>query len=190
MVTRVIDPLSEHGCDNSRLIVIPFFDAVLTAREKGETLSGVLRDMTTREGRDLDEANLQDPALTWLPNAEVGEWWREYCETGTLNPTGEDLVAPVLGVGREENGSARLRWTVNPELSGGLRSFRLYRDGKLWKELGVKPGAPLATSRDAPPEGLREHELVDGEGVEGAYTLSFLDAAGNESPKSEAVKLR
>jgi len=66
----------------------------------------------------------------------------------------------------------------------------LYRDGKLWKELGVKTGSPVATSRDAPPEGLREHELVDGEGVEGTYTLSFLDAAGNESPKSESVKLR
>jgi len=189
-VTRVIDPLSEHGCDNSRLIVIPFFDAVLTAREKGETLSGVLRDMTSLEVRELNERNLHDPALTWLPNPGMGEWWREFSESGTLKPTGENLVAPVLSVSREENGSARLSWTVNPQLGGGLRSFRLYRDGKLWKELGVKPGAPVATSRDAPPEGLREHELMDEEGVEGAYTLSFLDAAGNESPKSEAVKLR
>lgn len=189
-VTRVIDPLSEHGCDNSRLFVIPFFDAVLTAREKGGTLSGVLRDMTSLGVRELNERNLHDPALTWLPNPEVAEWWREFSETGTLKPTGDNPVAPVLSVGREENGSARLSWTVNPRLSGGLRSFRLYRDGKLWKELGVKPGTPVATSRDAPPEGLREHELVDGEGVEGTYTLSYLDAAGNESLKSEAVKLR
>jgi len=189
-VTRVIDPLSEHGCDNSRLFVIPFFDAVLTALENGETLPGVLRDMTSLGVRELNERNLHDPVLTWLPNPGVGEWWREFSETGTLRSAGGDLVAPLLSVSREENGSARLGWTVNPQLGGGLRTFRLFREGKLWKELGVKPGAPVATSRDAPPEGLREHGLVDGEGVEGTYTLSFLDAAGNESPKSEAVKLR
>lgn len=190
-VTRVIDPLSEHGCDNSRLIVIPFFDAVLTAREKGEIVPGTFRDVSDLGMREPSEANHHDPSLTWLPNAEVGEWWREFSETGTLKSSGNGLVAPVLTGIEEENGTVRLRWWVTPELNGGLRSIRLYRNGELWKELGEKPGAPLATSRDAPPEGLRvEEEMVEGEGSEGSYTLSFLDVAGNESPRSEAVVVR
>lgn len=188
-VTRVIDPLSGHGCDNSRLIVIPYFDAVLTAREKGQIPPGTFRDVSDLRVRELNEKNRHDPALTWLPNAELGEWWRDYSENGNLKPSGKDLVAPILTGVAENYGSVRLSWRVIPELNGGLRSFRFYRNGKLWKELGVKPGAPVATSRDAPPEGLREQMMVDQEGREASYTLSFLDASGNESPASEAVRV-
>lgn len=185
-VTRVIDPLSEHGCDNSRLLVIPFFDAVLTAREKGVTLPGALRDMSTLESRMPDEATRADPALTWLPNPDVAEIWREFSEKGTLVPVNGPQKAPEISARRDATGRVTLHWRIDPELAGGVRSLRLYRDGQLWKELGPSVGKPLATSRDAAPEGLRAGPLLDTEVGAASYGLRFLDAAGNESPLAEA----
>lgn len=185
-VTRVIDPLSEHGCDNSRLLVIPFFDAVLTAREKSEPLPGALRDMSTLESRTPDEATRADPSLTWLPNPEVAEIWREFSERGTLVPTNGPLTAPELSATRDATGQVTLHWRIDPELAGGVRSVILYRDGQFWKELGPAVEKPLATSRDAPPEGLRACPVPDTEVGGASYGLRFLDAAGNESPFAEA----
>lgn len=184
-VTRVIDPLSEHGCDNSRLLVIPFFDAVLTAREKGVALSGAFRDMSTLESRVSDEATRADPLLTWLPNREVAEIWREFSEKGTLVPANGPQMAPELSASRDATGQVTLNWRIDPELAGGVRSVILYRDGQLWKELGPAPGKPLATSRDAAPEGLRAGPFLDTEVGAASYGLRFLDAAGNESPLVE-----
>ncbi|OYW30995.1 MAG: hypothetical protein B7Z47_02450, partial [Chthoniobacter sp. 12-60-6] len=79
-VGRVIDPLSEHGCDDSRLVVIPFFDAVLSARLGGGKLPGALVDMESLQERELGEANLRDSKLAWLPNAGLAKLWREFSE--------------------------------------------------------------------------------------------------------------
>jgi len=185
-VARVIDPRSEHGCDDSRLLVIPFFDAVLTARGKGESPPGALRDMATLEPREMNAANRNDPALTWLPSAEVATLWREFSENGTLAPVKGPLQVPALSATREAGGQVRLSWCLVPELSGGVRALHLYRDGQLWKEIGPAAGKSLATSRDAPPEGLRALPFIDKEGGVSSHGLRFLDAAGHESPLVES----
>ncbi|OYW26242.1 MAG: hypothetical protein B7Z47_07815 [Chthoniobacter sp. 12-60-6] len=165
-VGRVIDPLSEHGCDDSRLVVVPFFDAVLSARLGGGKLPGALVDMESLQERELGEANLRDSKLAWLPNAGLAKLWREFSE-----------------------GIVQLNWSVVPALDGGMRTLRIQRDGVLWKELGVKAGARIATSRDAPPEGLRALWIIDESKEAHVYSLTFLDVAGNESPASEVVKV-
>jgi len=184
-VTRVIDPLSEHGCDNSRLLVIPFFDAVLTSREKGVALPGALRDMESFEPREIDTTTRMAPSLTWLPNPEMGEWWREFSEKGTLVSANGPLTAPELFATRGAGGQVSLNWCIVPDLAGGVSSVILYRDGQFWKELGPAPGKPLATSRDAPPEGLRAQPFIDEQGKASTYGLRFRDAAGNKSPAVE-----
>ncbi len=184
-VTRVIDPRSEHGCDDSRLLVIPFFDAVLEARKKGETLPGAMRDMASLDERKLDEAARIDPELTWLPNSEVAGFWREFSEKGTLIPSEGPHRKPLLTATRVAGGLVSLSWRIDPEIAGGVRALRFYRDGKLWKEFGPAPGRPLATSRDAPPDGLRALPFTDEESGAGKYGLRFLDAAGKESPLVE-----
>jgi hypothetical protein len=185
-VCRVIDPSSEHGCDDSRLMSIPFFDAVLCGEAEPQA-PGMLGDIASHEPRALDEAGRADPALAWLPNAGFARLWSEFSQHGTLRPSGPELAAPDLRAGREDDGGVRLAWRIVPELDGGLRGLRLYRDGKLWRELGAEAGASLATGRDSAPEPLRGDGLVDPEGGDRTYELSFLDAAGNESPRSAAV---
>jgi hypothetical protein len=160
-VCRVIDPRSEHGCDDSRLMSIPFFDAVLSGKA---TTQAVV-----------------DTETSWFPNESFAACWREFSEHGTLKPTLPNLTAPKLTVTQDSKGHARLSWCVIPELTGGLRALRFYRDGMLWKELGLKPEDFLATSRDSTPEILRPHELSDDSAGAHSYKLTFLDTAGNES---------
>jgi hypothetical protein len=184
---RVIDPRSEHGCDDSRLLVIPFFDAVLAARLQQAPLPGALADMTSLESQALTPEALRDPSLAWLPTPHLATLWREFSEHGTLRPREARLLAPEVSATRDADGRTHLDWRVIPELAGGLRAVRIYRDGKLWKELGVKPGAYVATSRDAPPEGLRAQGETDADPGPHRYTLTFVDAAGHESPHSKSA---
>ena len=164
-VCRVIDPRSEHGCDDSRLMSISFFDAVLLGNAK--------------------EQASRNSSESWMPNPAFAKLWREFSETGTLRPVEPTLVAPELTVTRDAKGLARLTWRIAPEISGGLRALRVYRDGKLWKEIGLKPTEFLATSRDSTPEVLRGDGMTDDSAEVHTYSLTFLDAAGNESPHSQ-----
>ena len=165
-VCRVIDPRSEHGCDDSRLMSIPFFDAVLS-----------------QEANASPSKNASEP---WLPNPSFSERWREFSEKGTLLPESPPVHAPSLSVTRTAKG-AQLEWRIVPDLDGGLRAIRLYRDDKQWKEIGIDEDAFLATGRDSTPEGLREHRLIDESHDHHRYSLTFLDSAGNESPSSQMV---
>lgn len=183
MVTRLIDPDSEHGCDNSRLVVIPFFDAIL-AKEFGDTpFEEVYGDKEFLEILDASEKRRVDPSLVWLPNRELASLWQEYSKTGHLPPNDKPHRAPSLRVTEEPAGGKKLSWEVAPDLVGGLRAYRIYRDGELWKEIGVAAGDAIATSRDATPESLRQNSLVDESEGTHTYSLTYLDAAGNESPQ-------
>lgn len=167
-VCRVIDPRSEHGCDDSRLMSISFFDAVLSghAGDKPST----------------------DASAPWHPNDTFAALWREFSERGTLKPKSPPLQAPLLKAKRDAKG-IHLDWHIVPNLDGGLRTIRLHRDGKLWKEIGIDEDAFLATGRDSTPEELRTHRFVDEANAPHSYTLTFLDNGGNESPPSEDVRV-
>jgi hypothetical protein len=183
-VCRVIDPGSEHGCDDSRLMSIPFFDAVLS----GNRVQGTLVDSQTHATKDMNSMNKADPGLTWLPNEPMAMRWKEFCMLGTLKPQQPNLQAPILTALRQANGFTRLAWNINPALDGGLRAVRVYRDEELWKQIGIKSGALLATSRDSTPESLREPGIADESSEPHEYFITYLDNAGNESPRSEKVR--
>jgi len=186
-VCRLIDPRSEHGCDDSRLMSIAFFDEVLSGGAPPEALAAV----ATLEIHELNAAHRNDPGLAWMPTLGFAKLWREFSTTGTLRPAGAGLTAPELQVKRDEKGRARLTWRVVPDLAGGLRGLRFYRDGTLWKEFRLKPGDFLATSRDSTPEVLRREDLIDesAERQSYSYTLTFVDAAGHESGPSRPAGL-
>ena len=167
-VCRVIDPRSEHGCDDSRLMSINFFDAVLSGQASGTPTT--------------------DASVSWQPNDTFAALWREFSEYGALKPKSPPLHAPSLTAKREAKG-VHLEWRIVPNLDGGLRAIHLHRDGKLWKEIGINEDAFLATGRDSTPEALRAHSFVDESKDSHSYTLTFLDIGGNESPPSESVRV-
>lgn len=168
-VCRVIDPRSEHGCDDSRFMSINFFDAVLSGQASAVPSN--------------------DASAPWLPNDTFAALWHEFSEKGTLIPAKAPAQAAELQAKRAGDGKIKLTWRVVPDLTGGLRAIRIHRDGELWKELAIKPTDFIATSRDSPPEALRPMELEDESRDTHSYTLTFLDAAGNESPSSRDVNV-
>ncbi len=184
-VCRVIDPRSEHNCDDSRLMSINFFDAVLS----GEAKPGELASIETLEDREVTEANLHDAKLAWTPNRNFTARWREFSQTGTLKPDKAPNQAPQLRAVRKADGRVHLTWLIIPELVGGLRAIRVQRDGMIWKELALKPSDFLASGRDSTPEALRPMELHDDSHDAHSYTLTFLDAGGHESPPSALVRI-
>lgn len=167
-VCRVIDPRSEHGCDDSRLMSINFFDALLSGQASAQPST--------------------DASTPWLPNDTFAALWRKFSEHGTLKPKSPPLHAPSLTAKRDADG-VHLAWRIVPNLDGGVRAIRLHRDGKLWKKISIDENAFLATSRDSTPEELRAHSFVDESQGSHGYSLTFLDIGGNESPASEVVKV-
>lgn len=184
-VGRLIDPEAEHGCGNSRLLVIPFFDAVLG--EPGAR--AVLVECSSLEQREDNPANRANPTLAWLPSDAVARLWRDYSRQGTVQPAHAHLLAPTLAAARTGSGSVQLTWRVEPSLDGGVRGIRIRRDGKLWRELGPGAGTLLATFGDGPPEGLRAPGFWDDSHEPHTYALTFTDVAGNESPLSQTVSV-
>ena len=167
-VCRVIDPLSEHGCDNSRFMSINFFDAVLSGKANAQPST--------------------DATVSWQPNDSFAALWREFSGYGILKPESPPLHAPLLKAKRDADG-VHLEWSIDPDLEGGVRAIRFYRDGKLWKEIGIDEDAFLGTGRDSTPEELRPHKLLDETKEMYVYTMTFLDIGGNESPSSNAVSV-
>lgn len=187
LVARVVDPRSEHDCCDSRLLVTSFFDAVLTHAEKRSKLPGALVSLASSESVELKAANLVNPEFLWLPTPRLADLWREFSESGTLKAVKPRLNAPVLKMAHNPQGKAVLSWSVEPALEGGLRALCFQRDGKPWKKLALQPSAFLATARDSTPTELRAHEIVEEDEGLHTYTMSYVDGAGNESPKSLAI---
>lgn len=180
-VTRVIDPRSEHGCDDSRFMSLNFFDAAL----EGKNPPALLADIETLDFRPVSETHLHEPSHTWLPNAAFAEMWREFSQTGTLRSSTAPSQPATLQVTRVAEGGVKLTWRIIPELAGGLRAIHLRRDGRPWKEFQIKPDAFIATGRDSAPEELREHSLIDESSGTHSYSLIFFDNGSNASPPSE-----
>jgi hypothetical protein len=167
-VCRVIDPRSEHGCDDSRLMSINFFDAVLSGKAVEEP------------PREADQP--------WMPNGEFRAMWSEFSKHGTLRPSTPAIGTPVLFARRNAEGEMALSWTLVPALDDGLRAIRIFRDGKIWREMLIPEDAPLATGRDSAPEALRPMSLGIPDGDAGVFTLIFSGASGRDSPVSNAVR--
>ena len=146
---------------------INFFDAVL---------SGKAAARPTR-----------DASVPWQPNDSFAVMWREFSEKGTLVPVEAPAHAPYLAANRQSDGTVKLSWRLLPELSGGLRSISIHRDGKVWKELSIKANDLIATGRDSTPEALRPMQITDDSREAHTYTLTFFDAANHESPASQPV---
>jgi len=193
-VALAIDPRTEHHCGDSRLLILPFFDAVLSARLAGVELPGAWANVVSRSMVDVTPEVRSDPGHVWLPTQSMARRWREFSETGRIVAARGPSQPPLLAAAWvDESRAVGLRWRVEPELDGGLRAIRIYRDRVLWREIGAKPGAFLVTNRDSPPAGLHVSALVDDSarpGTSPVYTLAFVDAAGTESAWSAPVTVR
>ena len=186
-----VDPLSEHQAGNSRLVILPFFSAVMAAaREMGAEPSGryVHRDGSERAP---SPSSRHDPEFMWLPNSTVVESYRSFVKRGTVREVGPPKRGPELRAAIRD-GRPMLQWRIVPEVDSGVRSIRIYRDQRLIQELGSGTGRFLAEYGDTPPPAILSDTFVDPTATPGEcydYAVSFVSWIGIESPRSAVVRL-
>ncbi len=185
-----VDPLSEHQAGNSRLIILPFFSAIMAAREMGAELSGsfVHRDGSERAPSPVSRHN---PEYMWLPDSTVAESYRSFVKRGTVTAVGPPKQGPELRA-EIRDGSPMLQWRIVPEIDSGIRSIRIYRDQRLVQERGPGKNRFLAEYGDTPSPEILSDTFVDPEAAPGGshdYAVSFVNWSGIESPRSAVARL-
>ena len=185
-----VDPLSEHQSGNSRLVILPFFSAVMAARGMGAELSG---RYVHRDGSESapSPADRRDPEFMWLPDSTVVENYRSFVKRGTVTEVDHPKRRPELRAAIR-NGRPMLQWRIVPEVDSGVRSIRIYREQRLIQELGSGTGRFLAEYGDTPPPAILSDTFVDPTATPGGsydYAVSFVSWIGIESPMSAVVRL-
>jgi pimeloyl-ACP methyl ester carboxylesterase len=133
------DPQSSHDCRFGRLLVIPYLDACL-AQRLGTPGTGLMAsidmapawfgNIETFEICPAGEYRGELDRVAWLPNERIARFWQEFVRTGwvtdrTPPPAPTGLKAAVAGPGR-----VALQWQAEADPESGIKTFRLYRDGR------------------------------------------------------------
>lgn len=187
-----VDPKSSHDCRDSRLLAIPFFDAVLAQRlpaadaKPGAALKpldaakGWLGDPETFDIAAVADYKGDKSKASWLPDEHTARCWHEYCKTGTVTdktppPTPANLKAVL------KDGKVQLTWTSEADVESGLKQFHIYRDGKKVASVG---GVMTKANK------LSYYQIWNyGDEPEPAPAAppNFLDAAGDAASRYEVT---
>ena len=193
LVALAVDPLTEHHCGNSRLLTIPFFDAILDAHSDNRKSPGVLIDTTTHRQLPMTPKGATNAGYIWLPSPVLARTWIEFSTTGSVVTVNPVKQRPHLAVEQVKDSlRVELTWQIEPGLKSGIRSVRIYRNDAPHKEIGVAPADFIAQHGDTPPAELQVSRWVDNgvrAGFTYAYTITFVNALGSESRPSKAVTI-
>jgi lysophospholipase L1-like esterase len=198
------DPLAGHECRNSRLLAIPFFDACLRMRlpQRSGNLKpvklsrGWAGDWETGTVKPIDD---QLPiSLSWLPDKTFARAFTEYVTTGKTIDRTPPRKSPVVNSAIRNQEGVTLNWSAEADLESGIGQFAVYRDGlriALWPEkLDEKTDFAQfqgISYHDTPVSSPPPLAFTDRSAVTNGttYSLSFINGAGLESPRSRPVTL-
>ena len=124
-----------HETGETRLLAIPYLDAILTQRLPPDdrlrpiaTAQGWLGDLATHNVAPVARFAGDRRAAVWLPNEDTAHKWQQYLATGKIPPTHTPMAPTALTATRIAPTTALLTWQYPPDLEQGLPSFRIYRD--------------------------------------------------------------
>ena len=201
------DPHSSHECRNSRLVAIPFLDARLRQRigPAGSPLKPVKRqDSFWGDWKTGEISRTSSPTAeqSWLPDAVSAKAFSQYVTNGITSDSTPPEHAPKITLAARLAGSSGvlLEWTAQADFESGIREFRIYRDGQPVRRLpeiandrmGFAQFQPLSY-HDTPipnPPALRFQEEIPPDGKAHSYTISTVNGAGLEGPKSNPVRIQ
>jgi len=202
------DPKSSHDCRNSRLLAIPYFDAILALRlppvqgadKRPKPLlpiaanTGWLGDLKSADVAPAQEFSGNSLAAGWLPNEAVARKWREYCLTGAVvdktPPPAPTNVFTVVTA----RGTMHVGWQAVADLDSGLKQFIVLRDGQ---PIGTVGGEKTKANSQGfvqiwnygdEPEPVRPDFMFDDPVLKTSplYTIKAVNQAGLESAPSDA----
>jgi hypothetical protein len=183
------DPLTSHGCGDSRYLAIPFFDACLAMRlpDKGAT-SQTLKPVDMSTAWLADEfGEIAVPASeykgdiktsVWLPNATVAKAWMQYVKTGTVGDSTSPPAPFHVRVTKGDQGN-EIVWEADADIESGIGGFIVLRDGQ---ELAALSPKTPARGRYRHPlfQGLSFHDTPD----DPKRAMRYVDTTASSDNKS------
>jgi hypothetical protein len=132
-----------HETSDTRLLAIPYFDAIATARMTKDSnklrpvdLSpGWLGNTITHEIAPVNRYKDKSLEAAWLPNEDTARKWQQYVKTGKISPTRKPNQPTNVNVQNINSKEVLITWNFIPDLENGLPSFRIYRNNSLIKTL-------------------------------------------------------
>ena len=137
--TIVIEPNAAHETANSRFLIIPYLDAVITSRltKSGNQLQqikvadGWLGNPVSHAIAPIDRYSDNPLNAVWLPNEEIAHKWQEYVTQGRVTPSRKPNAPIEVRAKKGMKNEVVLTWNYPPDLENGLPSFRIYRNNIL-----------------------------------------------------------
>ncbi len=134
---------TSHETRDTRLLAIPYFDAIITARLKKDSnqlfpidrSQGWLGDPVTDEIAPIDKFEGNPLQAAWLPNQETARKWQEYVTTGEISATRKPAAPNNVRATKINPKAILITWSYTPDLENGLPSFRIYRNNSLIQTL-------------------------------------------------------
>jgi pimeloyl-ACP methyl ester carboxylesterase len=202
-----VNPKAKHECGHGRQLAIPFFDALLQQRLAKWFGRPELRPV------NRDAAWLGDPATgeiappllfpgeparaSWLPDERIARLWQEFVRTGGITdttppPPPTNLVVAVAA------GAVNLTWDAEADLESGLKTFNVYRDGKLVGSFAgptnnaAKGSFQIGNYGDEAEPATPQMTFTDTKAPAGRrrYEVTSVNWAGLESPRSAPARVR
>lgn len=138
-----VEANTAHETADTRLLAIPYFNAIITVRLTKNTnklrsinsTQGWLGNTITHEVESINQYQGNPLQAAWLPNEETARKWQQYITTGKISPT-QKPEAPTDVSAKQINATeALITWHFTPDLENGLPSFRIYRNNSLIRTL-------------------------------------------------------
>ena len=134
--------------------------------------------------------------MAWLPDTHLARAWQEFSKRGAIADSSPPPAPHNIKVKKTDDG-VELTWDAVADIESGIGSFRIYRDGKMVREIRGKEDKRWNPHSyyhawnysDQPLLGTEfpERKYVDTKSVEvddASYAVTTVNQAGLESEKA------
>ncbi len=171
-----------HETGDTRLLAIPYLDAILTQRLPPDNKllpiaknQGWLGDLAAHNIAPVDRFEGDRLTAVWLPTEDTAHKWQQYLATGKIPPTHPPMAPTALTAVRIAPTTALLTWQYPPDLEYGLPSFRIYRDRQAIATV-TGQGHDFGDAAD-PPHPILEFQDRDAQ-LSASYSVGAINQLG------------
>ena len=130
-------PKCSHENQNSRLLAIHFFDAMIEQRISKTSMklvnvqneNGWLGNLKTGKIQTIAKHKGDPSKHAWLPGRKMAEAWKELVTTGTIKDKTPPLK-PHSVTAKIKQKLIAIHWSAEADIESGIAQFRIYRNGK------------------------------------------------------------
>jgi hypothetical protein len=137
--TFAVEANTGHECGDTRLLAVPYLDAIISARmtpgsqklKAIDVSQGWLGNINTRKVAPTKQYTGSTSEAAWLPNEEIAQKWQQYINEGKIAPTRKPAPPNEVRASRDNRMEVTVTWSYTPDIEFGLPSFHIYRNQSL-----------------------------------------------------------